>query len=299
MKTYVISGATGMIGRALCEELLSRGDRVIALVNPGSRRAAGLPQSPLFTAIPLSLAEFADYVPALRADVFFHLAWAKTAVGGRDDAAAQEANIRHTLDAVGLAARFGCTAFVGAGSQAEYGIATAPLRGDSPTDPQSGYGIAKYAAGKLSYLAAKASGIRHSWVRILSVYGKGDGEGTLISYLIRTLREGGVPELTPCEQIWDYIYVGDAARALAAIADRGKDGKVYPLGSGCGKPLREYAEILRDAVAPGGEIRFGAKPYYPHQPMYLVADIGELTADTGFAPEIPFADGIRKILEIE
>ena len=47
------------------------------------------------------------------------------------------------------------------------------------------------------------------------------------------------------------------------------------------------------------EIRFGAKPYYPHQPMYLVADIGELTADTGFVPEIPFADGIRKILEIE
>lgn len=299
MKTYVISGATGMIGRALCELLLSRGDRVIALVNPGSRRAAGLPQSPLFTAIPLSLAEFADYVPALHADVFLHLAWAKTAVGGRDDAAAQEANIRHTLSAVGLAARFGCTAFVGAGSQAEYGIATAPLRGDSPVDPQSGYGIAKYAAGKLSYLAAKALGIRHSWVRILSVYGKGDGEGTLISYLIRTLREGGVPELTPCEQIWDYIYVGDAARALAAIADSGRDGKVYPLGGGCGRPLREYVEILRDAVAPGGEVRFGVKPYYAHQPMFLVADIGELTADTGFVPEIPFADGIRKILEIE
>ena len=108
-----------------------------------------------------------------------------------------------------------------------------------------------------------------------------------------------MPELTPCEQIWDYIYVGDAARALAAIADSGRDGKVYPLGGGCGRPLREYVEILRDAVAPGGEIRFGAKPYYPHQPMFLVADIGELTADTGFVPEIPFADGIRKILEIE
>lgn len=297
MKTYVISGATGMIGRALCEYLLSRGDGVIALVNPGSCRAAGLPDAPGMTVIPLSLAEYADYVPALRADAFLHLAWAKTGVGGRDDAAAQEKNIAYTLDAVGLASRFGCTAFVGAGSQAEYGIATAPLRGDSPTDPQSGYGIAKLAAGKLSYLAAKALGIRHTWVRILSVFGKGDAQGTLISYLIRTLREGGVPELTPCGQMWDYLFATDAARALAAVADRGRDGKVYPLGSGCGKPLREYVEILRDTVAPSGEIRFGAKPYYPHQPMYLVADIGELTADTGFEPQISFAEGIRKILE--
>ncbi len=298
MKTYVISGATGMIGRALCEFLLSRGDRVIALVNPGSRRAAGLPESELLTVIPLALSAYADYIPALRADAFLHLAWEKTGVGGRDDAAVQEKNIRTTIDAVGLASRFGCTAFTGAGSQAEYGIASAPLRGDSPTDPQSGYGIAKYAAGKLSYLAAKALGIRHSWVRILSVFGKGDAEGTLISYLIRTLRAGEVPELTPCGQIWDYLYVTDAAKALAAVADSGKDGKVYPLGSGQGRPLREYAEILRDTVAPAGVLHFGAKPYYPHQPMFLVADIGELTADTGFVPEIPFAEGIRKILEI-
>ena len=297
MKTYVISGATGMIGRALCEYLLSRGDGVIALVNPGSCRAADLPDVPGMTVIPLSLSGYADYVPTLPADAFLHLAWAKTGVGGRDDAAAQEKNIAYTLDAVELASRFGCTAFVGAGSQAEYGIATAPLRGDAPTNPHSGYGIAKLAAGKLSYLAAKALGIRHTWVRILSVFGKGDAKGTLISYLIRTLREGGVPQLTPCGQMWDYLFATDAARALAAVADRGGDGKVYPLGSGCGKPLREYVEILRDTVAPSGELCFGAKPYYPHQPMYLVADIGELTADTGFEPQISFAEGIRKILE--
>lgn len=298
MKTYVIGGATGMIGRALCEYLTARGDLVIALVNPGSRRAAGLSEIPGVTVIPLALSDYGNYIPALRADAFCHLAWAKTGVGGRDDAAAQEANIGYTIAAVGLASRFGCSAFVGAGSQAEYGIAEAPLRGDSPADPQSGYGIAKYAAGRLSRLAARALGIRHCWVRILSVYGKGDAEGTLISYLIRTLREGGVPELTPCEQMWDYLNADDAAKALAAVADRGVDGKVYPLGSGVGRPLREYVETLRGVVAPLGEVRFGAKPYYPHQPMYLVADIGELTADTGFEPSVSFADGIRKITEI-
>lgn len=294
MKTYVISGATGFIGRALTELLLARGERVIALVHRGSKRLSGLEERENFVPLPLDLNEFAAYVPTVHADVFFHLAWAKTAVGGRDDAKAQVANIAYTTDAVELAARFGCSVFVGAGSQAEYGIATAPLRGDSPADPQSGYGIAKYAAGKLSRLRAGQLGLRHCWVRILSVYGKGDGEGTLISYLIRTLYAGEVPELSPCEQIWDYLHVTDAARALAAVADHGKDGSVYPLGSGKGHPLREYVECLRDIVAPGADIRFGAKPYYPHQPMLLTADIGELTRDTGFVPSVSFAEGIRQ-----
>lgn len=295
MKTYVLSGATGFIGRTLTDLLLARGDRVIALVHRGSKRLAGLEEQKNFTVLPLDLCDFATYTPTVHADAFLHLAWAKTAVDGRDDAEAQIQNIVYTGDAVRLASRFGCSVFVGAGSQAEYGIAKAPLRGDSPTDPQSGYGIAKYAAGKLSRLLAGKLGMRHCWARILSIYGKGDGEGTLISYLVRTLRAGEVPELTPCEQIWDYLHVEDAARALAAIADHGKDGKVYPVGSGEGRPLREYVELLRDAIAPGAQIRFGAKPYYPHQPMLLTADIRELTADTGFVPAIPFAEGIRKI----
>lgn len=294
MKTYVISGATGFIGRALTELLLARGDRVIALVHPGSKRLSDLEKREGLVLLPLDLDGFSTYAPTTHADVFFHLAWAKTAVGGRDDAKTQAANITYTADAVELAARFGCSAFVGAGSQAEYGIATAPLCGDSPTDPQSGYGIAKYAAGKLSRLRAGQLGLRHCWVRILSIYGKGDGEGTLISYLIRTLRAGEVPELSPCEQIWDYLHVDDAARALAAIADHGKDGAVYPLGSGRGRPLREYVECLRDIVAPGADIRFGAKPYYPHQPMLLTANIEDLTRDTGFVPGVSFADGIRQ-----
>lgn len=297
MKTYVLSGATGFIGRTLTDLLLARGDRVIALVHRGSKRLPEIEERENFTVLPLDLCDFAGYTPAVHADVFFHLAWAKTAVDGRDDAEAQIRNIVYTSDAVRLASRFGCSVFVGAGSQAEYGIAKAPLCGDSPTDPQSGYGIAKYAAGKLSRLLAGKLGIRHCWARILSVYGKGDGEGTLISYLIRTLRAGGVPELTPCEQIWDYLHVEDAARALAAIADFGKDGKVYPIGSGEGRPLREYVELLRDIVAPGACIRFGAKPYYPHQPMLLTADIRELTGDTGFVPAISFAEGIQKTTE--
>ena len=296
MRTYVISGATGMIGRTLAAYLLARGDRVLALVRPDSNRTAGLPLHENFRLIGCDMADYATYTPDESADAFFHLAWAKTAGAGRDDAAAQWQNVRYALDAAELAARFGCKKFVGAGSQAEYGPADAPLTADTPVHPESGYGIAKYAAGKLTALLCRQRGLAHCWVRILSIYGEGDGENTLISYLIRALQNGETPELTPCEQIWDYLYADDAAAALAAIADRGRDGAVYPLGSGQGRPLSDYVKTLRDCVAPDARVAFGARPYYPHQPMYLAADISTLTADTGFSPRVSFAEGIRRIL---
>ena len=49
------------------------------------------------------------------------MAWEKTYGNGRDDVAAQMKNIQYTLDAVELVKRSGCSAFIGAGSQAEYG----------------------------------------------------------------------------------------------------------------------------------------------------------------------------------
>ena len=296
MSTFVISGATGMIGRALTACLLRRGDRVLALVRPDSKRGAALTRHPNFRVIPCGLADYAAYTPDERADVFFHLAWAETSGAGRDDMAVQWQNVRYSLDAAELAARFGCARFVGAGSQAEYGPADAPLAKDTPVDPQSGYGMAKYAAGKMTAARCRQLGISHCWVRILSIYGEGDGENTLISYLIRALQKGEVPQLTPCEQIWDYLYVGDAAAALVAVAEKGRDGAVYPLGSGEGRPLSHYVNTLRDCVSPGAPVAFGARPYYPHQPMYLVADIRELTADTGFVPRVSFEEGIRRIL---
>ena len=120
---------------------------------------------------------------------------------------------------------------------------------------------------------------------------------TLISYLLDTLLSGGTPELTPCGQVWDYLYFTDAAKAFASVLEKGRDGAVYPLGSGMPRKLKEYVCALRDLAAPQAELKFGAKEYYPHQPMVLAADISELTADTGWAPEMSFEDGIREMLK--
>ena len=285
-----------MIGAALTRCAVKEGIEVLCIVRKDSGRLDNIPQSDLVKIEYCDINEYCSLNLSSSYEIFYHLAWEKTFGASRDDVNTQVKNIQYTLDAVRLAKRLGCKKFIGAGSQAEYGIVTEPLRPDTPVNPESGYGTAKYAAGKLSRLLCSQLDLQFNWVRILSVFGPLDGNQTLIMYVINELKAGRSPELTKCEQVWDYLYCDDAAKAFLAIGKNGVDGKTYPLGSGNEKKLSEYIEAIRDIIAPGVTLQLGRKEYYPHQPMYLCADISELSHDTGWKPEVSFEEGVRKII---
>ena len=84
-------------------------------------------------------------------DVFFHFAWLGTTGAARNDMYLQNQNVRYALDAVAAAKRFGCHAFIGAGSQAEYGQVEGLLTPETPAFPEMGYGIGKLCAGQDVY----------------------------------------------------------------------------------------------------------------------------------------------------
>ena len=299
MKRVIITGPTGAIGMALIQKCIEMGTEVAAVCHRGSARIARIPVSDRVKVVECSLDEMKKLPELLegRYDGFFHFAWACTAGTGRNDTEAQTQNIRYTMDAVEAAAKLGCECFIGAGSQAEYGRVEGKLTADTPTFPENGYGIAKLCAGQLSGLRCGQLGIRHIWFRVLSVYGRYDGEQTMIMSSIRKMLNRESPEYTPAEQMWDYLYSEDAAQAFYLAAEKGRDGAVYCLGSGQARPLKEYIEIMRDEIAPGLSIRFGAKPYAEKQVMYLCADISDLQKDTGFVPQVGVREGIRKTVE--
>ena len=298
IQSVVVTGPTGAIGTALCGLLADNGIRVYAVVRPDSRRAEHLRGNPGVTLAECDAAQLCrlpELIPS--ADAFFHLAWAKTTGQGRNDMGAQIRNIQYTIDAVHAAHALGCKVFVGAGSQAEYGRVNHALTRDTPCFPENGYGMAKLCAGQMSRVECEKLGIDHIWPRILSVYGPFDGETAMIPQVIRKLLSGEKPALTAGEQIWDYLYAGDAAEALYRLALMGKAGRIYPLGSGRARPLREYLDILRDSIDPSLPLGFGEIAYSPKQVMYLEADIGPLREDIGFEAQTDFAVGIRTTID--
>ena len=300
IQTAVVTGPTGAIGIALCEKLLRENVTVYAVCRPGSSRIKDLPKAAALHVVECDAKELATLpqkMEGVSVDAFFHFAWAHTIGQGRNDMPAQIENIQSTIDAVRAAKALGCQVFLGAGSQAEYGRVEGLLKSDTPAFPENGYGMAKLCAGQMSRVEAKALDIDHVWVRILSVYGPHDGPMTMISGTIRKLLAGERPALTAGIQRWDYLYAGDAADAFYLAACHGRNGAVYPLGSGQAIPLKDYIIQMRDAIDPALPLGLGEVPYGPLQVMHLQADISALQADTGFAPKTPFAEGIRRTMD--
>lgn len=299
IQTAVVTGSTGMIGTALCQQLCKENIAVYAVCRPDSTRISRLPTSDNLKIVLCDADDFVSLPKHIgnQADAFFHLAWTHTIGSERNDMMAQIGNIRSTMEALRSAWELGCKVFVGAGSQAEHGRVSGKISSDTPSYPENGYGMAKLCAGQMSRIESQRLGIDHIWMRIFSVYGPGDSTATMITSTIKTLLQEQKPSLTNGEQMWDYLYSEDAADAFYRVALLGHDGAVYSLGSGIAQPLRTYVEILRDTIDPTLPLGFGEIPYSPLQVMHLQADITTLQDDTGFVPQTDFSTGIQNTIE--
>ncbi|MDE6949581.1 MAG: NAD(P)-dependent oxidoreductase [Lachnospiraceae bacterium] len=300
----IVTGATGFIGTALCRELLEKGHEVFAVVRPGSAKKEKLNFGEMtggegqgsrlhIAELPLEgLSELPVHIEG--ADVFYHLAWNGSAGAEREDFEIQSTNIRYTAEAVRAAVKCGCKKFVGAGSQAEYGVVRekAVEYGTVP-QPFMMYGAAKLAAYHMGGLAAKKEGISFVWARIYSVYGMGENAGTLVSYVAGTLKKGGVPELSPCENMWNFLEITDCARALLLLGERQDTEGIYHVASQDTRLLKEFVKEMRDVIAPGSALGFGVKRSDPERTFWLDPDTGRLR-ELGFREEVEFEEGIRR-----
>ena len=292
-----------MLGAALIDDCLQYGTNVFAVVRPNSKNISRLPKSELLHVIECELSGLKGlkfYGLPEEIDAFYHFGWEATTKSGRNSPSQQSENISSSLEAVRLAHSLGCRKFIGAGSQAEYGIHTNPVTSpNTHAEPVTAYGISKLAAGRLCALEAEKLRTNFVWVRIFSVYGDNDGAETMITAILRKLMKNEYCALTQGVQNWDYLYSSDAGRAFRLIgeSDTGKSS-LYCLGSGKARSIRSYVEDMKEAAESSSVLGFGDVPYTDGIPPSMCADISDLTRDTGFVPEVSFMEGIQKIINI-
>ncbi len=288
-----LTGATGFLGAHLLPQLTAQGDTVAVLLLPRHNRrveGARVIEGDLFAPSDWT-AQLVEFAP----DTVIHLAWAGVLGGGRNDPD-QILNVHATAELVKLAHRAGARMWIGLGSQAEYGPCNRRVDEQQPTNPTTLYGASKLAACVLARGLAARLGLRCAWLRLFSAYGPRDDPSWLIPSLILQLGAGRRPLLTRCEQMWDYIYVNDAAEAiLAAARSPGVDG-VFNLGSGRAYSLREIVERVRDLVDPALPLGIGELPYRPDQVMHLEANIERLQQATGWRPHTGLDEGLKQTI---
>ena len=214
MNRAFVTGASGFIGAAVARRLVAEGVPTAVLLRPTSQPWRLGDSLRNLTVIEGAFHEPAGYEAALAdfaPDTVFHLAWQGVGRSRRDDPEQVRINVPGTIDLFLAAVRAGAKSFIAAGSQAEYGPSDRRIDEGHPTHPASLYGAAKLASLTLLERLAAAHAVRLAWLRVFSVYGPQDDEGTLLGSLVPRLLAGERPAVTSGTQLWDYLHVDDAA----------------------------------------------------------------------------------------
>lgn len=296
----VITGATGFIGSAILEEFLRVDAQVIVLLREESDCQRISSKTGFESLIYHSLSDqnIIEDIKAFQPNIFIHCAWRGVSGDERNEDFQIVDNIPLTLDSVKLAKVTGCKQWIGLGSQAEYGNQNRVLDEGAPLLPTTIYGRAKLSAGIAALALCDTYGITGTWMRVFSTYGPGDAPYWFIPYVLKEFMANRVPKLTGCEQLWDYLHVSDAARAIVAVALNGAGG-IFNLGSGTALQLKDYIELMRISVRSSLSPEYGAIPYRNDQVMHLQADISKLEKEVGWHPIIQFGEGIDGVVEHE
>jgi nucleoside-diphosphate-sugar epimerase len=290
----LVTGGSGFLGAPLVERLAARGHEVHVV---SSRPAPETPGPAAWHRADLLSPEGADSaLDQVRPTHLVHLAWVTTPGvywGSVDNLAWVEASLR-------LARAFlerGGQRFLGAGSCAEYAWDGGTLSEEStPLRPRSRYGVAKGAVKTQLEAATAETEAEVAWARLFFIYGPGEHPDRLVPTVARSVLAGDSARCTAGTQLRDYVFVDDAAEAMAALLDSGVTGPVN-IGSGAPVPVHELAQaVAREAGRPD-LLRLGALPTPPDEPDEITADVRRLREAVGVVPSTTIDDGVRRTVD--
>ena len=241
-----------------------------------------------------------------RAELWLHFAWAGQGPGGRVDKDIQSYNLEMSMAALKRASRLGVRRFVFAGSQAEYGPGRKgqPRREQDTCRPISEYGKAKKLFSELgrawvSSCNEEEDPISFLHLRIFSVYGPGDRKDSLISSAMEAFARDKELMLSECSQLWTYMYIKDAARAISFLSlkpfEAFDEYEAINVASEDTRPLRSYIEELRSLMGSSSRLGFGMRGSNAEGAADLCPDVSRLR-ELGFKPSYSFSEGIRELL---
>lgn len=299
MKKIIVIGANGFLGNKLTRYLSEKGISVLAFV-PKGFDYSNVTSIPGIKCIEFSFGSLdsLDTIEEIKGvDTIYNMAWIGVNAKDRNNETIQLSNIQCNVEVVQFANRNEIKRLIVPGSASQYACSGRIIDGTGSPSPSDLYSAAKVATYYYCNTLCKLYGIDLIWPLVTSIYGTGRDDNNLISYVIKSFLKGEKPSTTRLGQRWDYLHVSDLVNALFLLGEKGEGGKMYPVGSGESRSLKEYVEIIRDLIDPSLPIGIGDLPYKNDRIDNQVIDITDLCKDTGFKPSLSFEEGIVETIE--
>ncbi len=296
-----ITGITGFIGGYLHRLLKEKGWEVSGIGLEASEGGEWIEGN-------LLEVDLSDFLSDFRPDVVFHLA-ARSHVGRSweemDSTLYENLFSTHRLLKT-LASLKLKPLFILASSAEVYGPVPEkeqPIEEERRPAPVTPYGLSKLSCEELALFYWRAYGIKSVIVRLFNQIGPGQRPSFVTSYFAKRIAEiekGLTPpvlEVGNLEARRDFTDVRDGVEALSLLAEKGRGGEIYNLGSGRAYSISEILEILLSYSEK--EIRVEVKRSRLRRkdvPLFW-ASIRKLNAKTGWVPSIPIEKTLLDILE--
>jgi nucleoside-diphosphate-sugar epimerase len=287
MKTALVTGATGFVGRHAISALQSRDFAIhTASSDPLEGSAARHHVCDLLEPDTVD-----NLLGEVRPTHLLHLAW----FAQPNLYWTSEENLRWVSASLHLARAFrraGGTRLVGAGSCAEYEwTGSRCSEAASRLAPATLYGTSKHALQLVLSAWAREVGMSVAWGRLFFLYGPYEQPVRLVPTVIRAALDKAPIRCTAGTQVRDFQHVADAAGALVALLDSEVTGPVN-VASGHAVPVKNVVHAIADRLDASHLVELGALPLAASEPAAIEADVTRLREEVGWRDRFGLAEGL-------
>jgi nucleoside-diphosphate-sugar epimerase len=294
MKRVLLTGGTGFIGRPCLQELLARGFEVHAVSRTPPRD--GVSGIIWHTLDVFDAAAVDNLTERLRVSHLLHLAW-DTTHRLYWTSADNLRWVQASLDLFQAFVRHGGRRAVFAGTCAEYdwshGYCCERV---TPLSPSTLYGSCKHALRLMVEAYAAQHDVSCAWGRLFFLYGPHEQPQRFVPSIIRALLARQPAACTHGRQLRDFLFVADAASALAALLDGDLRG---PVNIASGEPI-----VLKDLALRIGEhlgrpdlVQLGRLAAPIGEPRALLADVSRLASELSWSPRFSLDEGLCETID--
>ena len=296
MRVLVLGGA-GFIGSHLVDRLLDDGhfvrvlDRSPPELHPDWVKAGR---------VEYVLGDFSDHFAIAAAvkdiDIAFHtVSTTIPATSNVDMEFDVQSNLIGTINFLkeAVAARIRKVLFVSSGGTVYGTPATVPIKETAPAQPTCSYGITKLAIEKYLGLFEHLHGLEFLVFRLSNPFGerqRAGAQGAVAAFIDRMLRAEPIEIWGDGSVVRDYIYIGNAIDAMVEGMSYSGNQRVFNVGSGIGHSLNDVLGVLEKVS--GHKVPRNYTASRAIDVPRNVLDIGLIKQEIGWAPRIPFADGV-------
>lgn len=293
MSKVLLTGASGFIGTHVRKALWEAGREIISLVRTAGPEFVPYPGEQIVVGTLGKPDALAQDLNGLDIGACVHLAWE-----GIPDYSSRYSmkNLEYGFHVLELCRSLGIKKLVMAGSCWEYLNPAGMVSETAPLSWENPFKVAKNTLHLMTDEFCRENEIAYCWLRFFYVYGEGQRSGSLIPYIVKTLKNGVQPALNGAFNRNDFVHVLDVARAVCKSVERMQAKPCYEtlnIGSGKATQVLEIAETAAQLL----HMPLDSSKYEsPANPAAFWADIRMAEAKLGWRPCVRIQEGLESYI---